>query len=157
LAALVFRQENDASKERQLMNSDREHKVRERAYQIWEREGRPEGREDEHWAQAEREIESEGAAGSSSGDAATNVTAADDPTRPASGPGGAEGLSGVQSGPASGTGGARPASGAGGIASGLQGGGTAPGGGPGASQGSLGTGGGSTAGRATGSEPGRKE
>jgi hypothetical protein len=31
-------------------------RVRQRAYEIWEREGRPEGREQEHWEQAEREI-----------------------------------------------------------------------------------------------------
>ncbi|MGE4047454.1 MAG: DUF2934 domain-containing protein [Acetobacteraceae bacterium] len=30
--------------------------TRERAYQIWEREGRPEGREIEHWMQAKREL-----------------------------------------------------------------------------------------------------
>jgi hypothetical protein len=31
-------------------------RIRQRAYEIWEREGRPEGREQEHWEQAEREI-----------------------------------------------------------------------------------------------------
>ena len=35
---------------------DREQKIRERAYEIWDREGRPLGRELEHWAQAEREV-----------------------------------------------------------------------------------------------------
>ena len=30
--------------------------IRERAYAIWEREGRPEGRERQHWEQAAREI-----------------------------------------------------------------------------------------------------
>ncbi len=34
---------------------DRERRVRDRAYEIWEQEGRPSGRESEHWAQAERE------------------------------------------------------------------------------------------------------
>ena len=33
--------------------------VRERAYFIWEREGRPEGREQEHWQAAVRELEVE--------------------------------------------------------------------------------------------------
>jgi hypothetical protein len=28
---------------------DREHRTRERAYFLWEHEGRPEGRADEHW------------------------------------------------------------------------------------------------------------
>jgi DUF2934 family protein len=41
------------------MESDREKRVRERAYQIWQREGEPHGRADEHWAQAEAEIELE--------------------------------------------------------------------------------------------------
>ncbi len=31
--------------------------VRDRAYEIWEREGRPSGREHEHWAEAARDIE----------------------------------------------------------------------------------------------------
>ena len=30
--------------------------IRERAYAIWEREGRPEGRERHHWEQAAREV-----------------------------------------------------------------------------------------------------
>jgi len=36
-----------------------EHHVRMRAYLIWEREGRPDGREEAHWLAAEREIASE--------------------------------------------------------------------------------------------------
>jgi hypothetical protein len=34
---------------------DREQDQRERAYRIWENEGRPEGRHAEHWQQAEDE------------------------------------------------------------------------------------------------------
>ena len=34
----------------------RDEKVRERAYQIWEREGRQDGRAEEHWSQAEQEL-----------------------------------------------------------------------------------------------------
>ncbi|CAK0771844.1 hypothetical protein WCLP8_470001 [uncultured Gammaproteobacteria bacterium] len=30
--------------------------VRNRAYQVWDREGRPEGKAEEHWQQAEQEI-----------------------------------------------------------------------------------------------------
>jgi len=30
--------------------------VRERAYRIWEREGRPDGRDLDHWLEAEREV-----------------------------------------------------------------------------------------------------
>ncbi|HCJ29065.1 MAG TPA: DUF2934 domain-containing protein [Pseudomonas sp.] len=37
------------------MNADE--RIRERAHQIWEAEGRPEGREAEHWARARDEIE----------------------------------------------------------------------------------------------------
>ncbi|MGN8000164.1 DUF2934 domain-containing protein [Sphingomonas sp. 22176] len=41
------------------MSDDREHKVRERAHAIWQREGEPHGRHDEHWHQANREIDEE--------------------------------------------------------------------------------------------------
>ena len=49
---------------------EREQRIRKRAHALWEREGRPEGRNEEHWAQACREIDTEehtaetGAAGS---------------------------------------------------------------------------------------------
>jgi hypothetical protein len=33
-----------------------EEQVRELAYQIWETEGRPEGREQDHWVRAEKAI-----------------------------------------------------------------------------------------------------
>ena len=33
--------------------------LRNRAYQIWERKGRPQGRDLEHWLEAERELEAE--------------------------------------------------------------------------------------------------
>lgn len=39
-----------------------EERVRQRAYELWEQEGKPEGRENAHWEQACREIESEGGA-----------------------------------------------------------------------------------------------
>ena len=32
------------------------HEVQLRSYQIWEREGRPHGRDQEHWFRAEREL-----------------------------------------------------------------------------------------------------
>jgi hypothetical protein len=37
------------------MDENLELRIRERAYEIWENEGRPEGREDEHWQQARME------------------------------------------------------------------------------------------------------
>jgi hypothetical protein len=39
------------------MAPDDENRIRQRAYAIWEREGRPEWRDQEHWDQARREIE----------------------------------------------------------------------------------------------------
>ncbi|WP_160004220.1 DUF2934 domain-containing protein [Rhizobium sp. 18055] len=36
--------------------SDHENDVRERAHAIWEREGKPEGKHQDHWTQAEHEI-----------------------------------------------------------------------------------------------------
>lgn len=36
-----------------------EHRIRHRAYEIWEREGRPEGRRAEHWERACRELREE--------------------------------------------------------------------------------------------------
>ncbi|WP_142849336.1 DUF2934 domain-containing protein [Telmatospirillum sp. J64-1] len=41
------------------MDQHRELRIRERAYQIWESQGRPEGRHDDHWAQAAAEIDAE--------------------------------------------------------------------------------------------------
>ena len=46
----------------ELLESDkyhpdiREHRIRQRAHSIWELEGRPEGRADEHWRRAEEEL-----------------------------------------------------------------------------------------------------
>ena len=37
--------------------ADREEKIRQRAHEIWEMEGRPEGRNQEHWERAHREID----------------------------------------------------------------------------------------------------
>lgn len=41
------------------MQGDREERIRRRAYEIWEREGHPEGRGEAHWAQACAEIDAE--------------------------------------------------------------------------------------------------
>jgi hypothetical protein len=38
------------------MNQAREHVIRERAYRIWESQGRPDGKHDEHWRQAANEV-----------------------------------------------------------------------------------------------------
>jgi hypothetical protein len=36
-----------------------EDRVRDRAYALWERDGRPDGRSDEYWQQARSEVEAE--------------------------------------------------------------------------------------------------
>jgi hypothetical protein len=41
------------------MQAISEDSIRERAYQIWEREGRPHGREYDHWVQARVELMAE--------------------------------------------------------------------------------------------------
>jgi hypothetical protein len=41
------------------MNNENERRIRERAYDIWQREGRPHGRDAEHWQKAAAEIEAE--------------------------------------------------------------------------------------------------
>ena len=41
------------------MADEKMDQLRSRAYQIWEREGRPQGRDLEHWLEAERELEAE--------------------------------------------------------------------------------------------------
>ncbi len=51
-----------------------EKRIRERAHQIWEHEGRPEGRHEEHWSQARRQIETE--------DGAATASEAPTPTAP---------------------------------------------------------------------------
>jgi hypothetical protein len=40
----------------------RDDRIRIRAYEIWQREGRPDGRHEDHWVEATREIDEEDAA-----------------------------------------------------------------------------------------------
>ena len=42
------------------MSREYEQLIRERAYAIWEREGRPAGRAEAHWFQALRDLQAEG-------------------------------------------------------------------------------------------------
>jgi hypothetical protein len=42
----------------EMMSDDREHRIRQRAHEIWEREGRPSGRDREHWERAKRDVDS---------------------------------------------------------------------------------------------------
>jgi hypothetical protein len=39
-----------------LSEAELEALIRQRAYELWERDGRPDGRDDAHWAEAEREV-----------------------------------------------------------------------------------------------------
>ena len=110
------------------MASDSEEKIRARAHQLWEAEGRPHGRDREHWEQAAGEL--------------ANETGPSSTDRPPSA--GAQPVGPAQPG------------GAGGVASGLQPGGVRPGGGPAATQGAIGTGGGSTAAKPSGSVSGTR-
>jgi hypothetical protein len=41
------------------VNTDRRAKIRARAYAIWEQEGRPDGKQLDHWVQAKRLIAAE--------------------------------------------------------------------------------------------------
>jgi hypothetical protein len=51
------------------MRSDREERIKERAYAIWLAEGRVHGRHQDHWHRAEREIAAEDSAGKAAGGA----------------------------------------------------------------------------------------
>jgi hypothetical protein len=41
-----------------MISDDREHRIRQRAHEIWEREGRPSGRDREHWERAQHDVDS---------------------------------------------------------------------------------------------------
>lgn len=56
------------------MTADREEKIRRRAHELWLLEGQPEGRPDEHWLQAEHEID-QGGTGEIEGDDIPNLAA----------------------------------------------------------------------------------
>jgi hypothetical protein len=57
---------------------DRQRRVRERAHAIWQEEGRPEGRDREHWVRAEQELRDEG-----SGDPQGGTAGGEDSATPA--------------------------------------------------------------------------
>ncbi|KVG62303.1 DUF2934 domain-containing protein [Burkholderia pseudomultivorans] len=42
------------------MNEDRETQIRERAYRLWQADGEPDGRADEYWQRAERQLDAQG-------------------------------------------------------------------------------------------------
>lgn len=41
----------------EVMTNEREEQIRKRAQEIWESEGRPEGRDEKHWRRAEEELD----------------------------------------------------------------------------------------------------
>lgn len=49
------------------LKADMDDRIRRRAYELWEAEGRPQGREAEHWSRAERELAEAGGATPSRG------------------------------------------------------------------------------------------
>jgi Protein of unknown function (DUF2934) len=53
-----------------------EDQVRQRAFELWEKRGRPEGYETEFWLQAERELRGEGNGGDISGGISANAASA---------------------------------------------------------------------------------
>lgn len=154
-----------------MADNDREHRIRERAYRIWEEEGRPEGRHERHWHQASQEAGDElypqpgaedhdrrgaldGGLVPKTGLAAGSVRAGAALARMAMAVDDMEERKRQQQGDIGQSGGRQQG---GGLASGLQPGGTIPGQSPAAGEGSLGTGGGSTAGAASGTLGRRKK
>jgi hypothetical protein len=63
------------------MSDDRIERIRARAHEIWEREGRPDGRDADHWRQASDEIDAEGADAVAANQAASAATDPAAPTR----------------------------------------------------------------------------
>jgi hypothetical protein len=47
--------------EKTMEDQDRERRIRERAHNLWESQGSPHGKQEEHWLQAEHEINHENA------------------------------------------------------------------------------------------------
>jgi hypothetical protein len=45
------------------MDQDHQERIRQRAHEIWESEGRPEGRDADHWSRAEEELRNQMGAG----------------------------------------------------------------------------------------------
>ncbi len=52
-------------------------RIKQRAYEIWESEGRPDGKDEEHWHRAAAEIRGETAVGGEAPNPAPNPTAGD--------------------------------------------------------------------------------
>jgi galactose-1-phosphate uridylyltransferase len=59
------RHKNNGTKTPDRSTGSKEERIRRRAYEIWDREGRPDGEHERHWQQAEKELEGEEGAGKS--------------------------------------------------------------------------------------------
>jgi hypothetical protein len=49
------------------MDQDHQERIKQRAHELWESEGRPEGRDADHWSQAEQELHSQTGEGDQTG------------------------------------------------------------------------------------------
>lgn len=75
-------------------------RIQQRAYQLWEAEGRPSGRGDAHWQQAEREIREEMAGAPKRAARREDTTGAVAPPKKAARPGSSADLGGTPGGAA---------------------------------------------------------
>lgn len=70
------------------MTNNQDEQIRLRAHEIWESEGQPHGRDEEHWQRARAEIESEvGASGTGAFQAASRRGSSSDPAQDSAAPG----------------------------------------------------------------------
>ncbi|HEX2256662.1 MAG TPA: DUF2934 domain-containing protein [Afifellaceae bacterium] len=84
--------------------SDRDERIKQRAYEIWESEGRPEGRHLDHWRRAASEIDNagQGAGAAPSAQPPSGISSSLQPsgTAPGGGPGASQGSVGTGGGSA---------------------------------------------------------
>ncbi|HYD98562.1 MAG TPA: DUF2934 domain-containing protein [Alphaproteobacteria bacterium] len=64
-----------------------EDRIRERAYQLWEEAGRPDGAHDQHWEEARRQIEAESVTGAAGSDGPAEGAGLGEDLIPTSAPG----------------------------------------------------------------------
>lgn len=69
-----------------MADNDSQERVRRRAYELWEAEGRRHGRDLAHWLQAESELGSQGKARSASAGRGRRKTASVEAAKPAAAP-----------------------------------------------------------------------
>ncbi|RQU60867.1 DUF2934 domain-containing protein [Burkholderia cenocepacia] len=57
------------------MNEGRETQIRERAYQLWQADGAPDGRADEYWQRAEQQLDAQGSSADGRAEQAADLPA----------------------------------------------------------------------------------